>query len=224
MILCIETSTKVCSVAIAENGVIRALAEDNEDEYTHAEKLNLLIGKVLKEGKIKFKDLTAVAVSEGPGSYTGLRIGVSAAKGFALALNIPLIAVNTLKAMCAGLREGNNESLLIPMIDARRMEVFCAGFSGDLKSVFKTRAEVLNTESFPEAAGFSKVLFFGNGAEKCRAILEPMGFEFIPDISASAKGMASLAHHKYLASDFVDTAYFEPFYLKDFVAGKPSGI
>ena len=101
MILCIETSTKVCSVAIAENGVIRALAEDNEDEYTHAEKLNLLIDKVLKEGKIKFKDLTAVAVSEGPGSYTGLRIGVSAAKGFALALNIPLIAVNTLKAMCA---------------------------------------------------------------------------------------------------------------------------
>ena len=223
-ILCIETSTKVCSVAIAENGVVRALAEDNEDEYTHAEKLNVLIEKVLQEAGLKFNEINAVAISEGPGSYTGLRIGVSAAKGFAVALNIPLIAINTLKAMCVGIADGKSDSLLIPMIDARRMEVFCAGFTGDLKSVFDPRAEVLTDESFPEGAAFSKTYFFGNGAEKCIPVLEPMGFEFIAGISASANGMASLGQRKYLESYFVDTAYFEPFYLKDFVAGKPKKV
>ena len=223
-ILCIETSTKVCSVCIAANGDILALVEDNEDEYTHAEKLNVLVDKVLKESILKFGDLHAIAISEGPGSYTGLRIGVSAAKGFAVALGIPIIAVNTLKAMSAGVGDKNKDSLLIPMIDARRMEVFCAGFRSDLQPVFETRAEILNSQSFPEAEAFTKVLFFGNGAEKCREILEPLGFKYIPDISASANGMAKLANEKYQKSDFVDTAYFEPFYLKDFVAGKPKRV
>ncbi|NEN25166.1 tRNA (adenosine(37)-N6)-threonylcarbamoyltransferase complex dimerization subunit type 1 TsaB [Cryomorpha ignava] len=220
-ILCIETSTKVCSVCVAEGDAVLALAEDNEDEYTHAEKLNVLIAKVLEESDLKFKDLSAIAVSEGPGSYTGLRIGVSAAKGFAVALDIPIIAVNTLKAMSAGVGDKNQDSLLIPMIDARRMEVFCAGFTGDLQPAFETRAEILSSESFPEAKAFTKVLFFGNGAEKCRGVLEPLGFEYFPDVSASANGMAKLANEKFKESDFVDTAYFEPFYLKDFVAGKP---
>ena len=142
-ILCIETSTKVCSVAIAENGVVRALAEDNEDEYTHAEKLNVLIEKVLQEAGLKFNEINAVAISEGPGSYTGLRIGVSAAKGFAVALNIPLIAINTLKAMCVGIADGKSDSLLIPMIDARRMEVFCAGKAGAAYDACKYQNEVL---------------------------------------------------------------------------------
>lgn len=219
-ILCIETSTKVCSVCIAVNGVVQALAEDDEDEYTHAEKLNVLIDDVLQQSNIAFNDLHAIAISEGPGSYTGLRIGVSAAKGFSVALGIPVIAVNTLKAMSVEVGEGDAKSLFIPMIDARRMEVFCAGFNGELQPVFPTRAEVLSSESFPEAATFSRVSFFGNGAEKCKSILEPLGFIYIPSVSASAKGMAKLANEKYRDSDFVDTAYFEPFYLKDFVAGK----
>jgi|SRR5690554_591802 len=219
-ILCIETSTKVCSVCIADGHNILAIAEDNEDEYTHAEKLNVLIAEVIKRTKLEFIDLEAIAISEGPGSYTGLRIGVSAAKGIALACDIPIIAVNTLKAMTYQVADRKADSLYIPMIDARRMEVFCAGFSGDLNPVFKTRAQILDTDAFPEGKDFSKVYFFGNGAEKARETLEPAGYEYIPSISASSSGMASLAYQKYQKSDFVDTAYFEPFYLKDFVAGK----
>ncbi len=223
-ILCIETSTKVCSVCLAKDGVVLAIAEDNENAYTHAEKLNVLIDKVLTDSDLKFANIHAIAISEGPGSYTGLRIGVSAAKGFAVALGIPIIAVNTLKAMSAGLRDGEETTLLIPMIDARRMEVFCAGFHGDLSSAFPTRAEILSYDSFPESAGFAKVYFFGNGAEKCREILKPTGFEFVPNIFASSAGMAGFAEAKYQKSDFVDTAYFEPFYLKDFVANKPKAL
>lgn len=223
-ILCIETSTKVCSVCIADGNNILAIAEDNEDEYTHAEKLNVLIAEVIKLTGLEFIELGAVAISEGPGSYTGLRIGVSAAKGIAMACDIPIIAINTLKAMTYGVADQKPDSLFIPMIDARRMEVFCAGFSGDLKPVFKTRAQILEPDAFPEARDLSKVYFFGNGAEKARETLEPMGYEYISGISASSSGMATLAYEKFEKSDFVDTAYFEPFYLKDFVAGKPKGI
>lgn len=220
-ILCIETSTKVCSVCIADENSILAIAEDNEEEYTHAEKLNVLIAEVIKLTGFEFLELKAIAISEGPGSYTGLRIGVSAAKGIAMACDIPIIAINTLKAMTYEVVDQKSDSLFIPMIDARRMEVFCAGFSGDLKPVFNTRAQILDPEAFSEGKDFSKVYFFGNGAEKARETLEPLGYEYISGISASASGMASLAYEKYQNSDFVDTAYFEPFYLKDFVAGKP---
>lgn len=219
-ILCLETSTKNCSVALADGESLIALKEDGSDKYTHAEKLHVFIEEVLHEAAIKFSDLHAVAVSEGPGSYTGLRIGVSSAKGMAYALGIPIIAVNTLRAMAYALRTGVESSLLIPMIDARRMEVFCAGYDGLGKPVFPTRAEVLEPLSFPEAATFENVLYFGDGARKCQAVLEPMGFEYVAGVEASAKGMVQLAAAKYAAADFVDTAYFEPFYLKDFVAGK----
>lgn len=220
-ILCIETSTKVCSVCISDGHTILAIAEDNEDEYTHAEKLNVLIAEVIKLTGFEFIELKAIAISEGPGSYTGLRIGVSAAKGIAMACDIPIIAINTLKAMTYEVVDQKPESLFIPMIDARRMEVFCAGFSGNLNPVFKTRAQVLDPDAFPEGGDYSKVYFFGNGAEKARETLEPLGYEYISGISASSSGMATLAHEKYQKADFVDTAYFEPFYLKDFVAGKP---
>ncbi len=158
-----------------------------------------------------------------PGSYTGLRIGVSAAKGIAFAKNIPLLAVNTLQAMCSALADGDRQTLLIPMIDARRMEVYSAGYDGSGRQVFRTRAEVLDEGSFPEAEGFKMVKYFGDGAEKCRALLDPKGFQFIDDQFASARGMAALANGKFLENDIVDTAYFEPFYLKDFVAGKKKG-
>jgi len=223
-ILCLETSTKNCSVALSDGENLITLKEDGSDKYTHAEKLHVFIEGVLSQGGIKFSDLDAVAVSEGPGSYTGLRIGVSSAKGMAYALGIPLIAVNTLRAMANSLLSGDEKSLLIPMIDARRMEVFCAGFDGKGKAVFPTRAEVLEPDSFPEASAFDKVLYFGDGAEKCNEVLEPKGFKFVNGIQASAKGMVMLAAEKFHSSDFVDTAYFEPFYLKDFVAGKKKKV
>lgn len=219
-ILCLETSTKNCSVALSDGKNLISLKEDGSDKYTHAEKLHVFIEEVLNQGGVKFSDLDAVAVSEGPGSYTGLRIGVSSAKGMAYALGIPLISVNTLQAMANSLLSGGDKNLLIPMIDARRMEVFCAGFDGKGNAIFPTRAEILESDSFPEAANFDKALYFGDGAEKCQDVLKPKGFKFVPDIQASAKGMVELAAQKFGAIDFVDTAYFEPFYLKDFVAGK----
>lgn len=222
-VLCIETSTKVCSVCIAHEGGVLAVAEERDEKYTHAEKLNVFIEEVIRKSGVEFKDLKAVAVSEGPGSYTGLRIGVSAAKGIAFACNIPVVAVNTLRAMAGGVVNSNSESLYIPMIDARRMEVFCAGFTGNLEPVFETRAQILDENAFPEKENFKEFYFFGNGAEKAREILEPMGGKFIPEVYASSVEMAPLAIEKFQNSDFVDTAYFEPFYLKDFVAGKPKG-
>lgn len=220
IILCIESSTKVCSVCIAENGQVLHLAEDKASTYSHAEKLNVLIGEVVSKLPNAYNDLTAIAVSEGPGSYTGLRIGVSAAKGIAFAKNLPLIAIGSLASMAVAARDGNPKTLLLPMIDARRMEVYCQGLNGEGKIQFETRAQVLDESSFPEAEGFRKVFFFGDGAEKCREIYETQGWELL-SLDASSEGMAILANEKFHQSDFVSVAYFEPYYLKDFVAGKP---
>lgn len=223
LILCIESTTKNCSAGVARDGVLIALREDSSEKYTHAEKLNVFIDEAMREADAKFADLDAVAVSKGPGSYTGLRIGVSAAKGIAYAAGIPIIAVCPLRAMAAqvGVEEAES-TLLIPMIDARRMEVFCAGFNGCGAPIFDTRAEILSEESFREARSFKRILYFGDGAEKCEPLLgERKGFEFLPDVHASVKGMAALAADAFAAKAFEDTAYFEPFYLKDFVAGKP---
>jgi len=220
-ILSIETSTKNCSVALARNGQVVAYRADGSEQLNHAEKLHVFIAKIMAESHVSFDALDAISVSEGPGSYTGLRIGVSTAKGLAYAKSIPLIAVNTLKAMSFGLFKGDASQLLIPMIDARRMEVFCAGFDGAGKPIFDTRAEILSTESFPEGKDYREVLYFGNGAEKCQTMLQHSPrFRFVPNVVASAEGMAALAHQRFLANNFVDLAYFEPFYLKDYVAGK----
>lgn len=221
LILCIETSTKVCSVCLSQDGKVLECLEDTSANYSHAEMLNVLIAEVLAKSNKKFKQLEAVAISEGPGSYTGLRIGVSAAKGIAVALQVPVIAVSSLKAMCSTAKDSKKDTLLIPMIDARRMEVFAAGYNGNLKEIFATRAEVLQDDSFPEKEGFEKVRFFGDGSEKAVEILGSSHVIRIETIHASAKGMAALAEKKYRISNFADTAYFEPFYLKDFVAGKP---
>lgn len=226
LILCIESTTKNCSAGVSRDGVLVALREDHSEKYTHAEKLNVFIDEVLKDAGVKFADLDAVAVSKGPGSYTGLRIGVSAAKGIAYATGIPVIAVCPLRAMAAQVEEAEAESvLLIPMIDARRMEVFCAGFTGSGQPVFDTRAEILGDDSFPEAGPFERIRYFGDGAEKCEPILGlRKGFEFLHGIHASARGMATLAAAAFANKAFEDTAYFEPFYLKDFVAGKPKKV
>ncbi|HKL04071.1 MAG TPA: tRNA (adenosine(37)-N6)-threonylcarbamoyltransferase complex dimerization subunit type 1 TsaB [Cryomorphaceae bacterium] len=218
MILSLETSTKVCSVALSDGSDVIAYREDRSNRYSHAELLNVYIDEVMT-GYL-YGELKAVAVSEGPGSYTGLRIGVSAAKGLAFGLNIPIIAVPTLESMTLFVSVPE-DSLLIPMIDARRMEVFCAGYDSHRKSVFPTRAEILTEASFPEFDQFEKGYFFGDGAEKCKPVLEPKGLTFIPEVYGSANQMAIIAAEKYANRDFVDLAYFEPYYLKDFVAGKP---
>lgn len=223
LILCIDSTTKNCSVALARDGECIALHEDRSDRYSHAEKLQVFIDATLREAGLGYDALSAIAVSKGPGSYTGLRIGVSAAKGAAFALGIPLIAVCPLRAMTEQVRtHGDSDAIYIPMIDARRMEVFCAGFSDRGRRIFDTRAEVIDKESFSESAPFGKVYFFGDGAEKCTPVFaERPDFTFLPGIDASASGMVALAQQAFSAGDFVDTAYFEPFYLKDFVAGKP---
>lgn len=216
-ILCIETSTKVCSVGLAEQGSIVSLKEDLSHRYSHAENVNVFVQEVL--GDISFHTIDAVAVSAGPGSYTGLRIGVSTAKGICFGRNVPLISINPLRAMSTQVQAPPN-SLRIPMIDARRMEVFCAGFDENDRAKFETRAEVIDENSFIDFQSAERILFFGDGAEKCRSVLDSKKFEFI-EIYASAMGMAQLAEAKYSNKEFEDLAYFEPFYLKDFVAGKP---
>ncbi len=219
-ILCIETSTKVCSVAVVKDGAVVALREDGPDQYSHAEKLNVFIKEAMDSAEVGFKDLDAIAVSEGPGSYTGLRIGASAAKGLAYGLHIPVIAVNTLEALATRRRDGSENTLVIPMIDARRMEVFCAGFDGNGLPVFDTRAEILTEQSFPEAESFARVIVLGDGADKAEEWAAERGFELKKNQNASARDMAGPAQTKLDANVVVDTAYFEPFYLKDFVAGK----
>lgn len=216
-ILNIETATKNCSVCLAKDGVSVAVAEYAGEGYTHAEKLHVFIEEVLQKAAITYKDLTAVAVSMGPGSYTGLRIGVSAAKGLCYALNIPLIAIDTLELLTRKLTV--QEGIIIPMIDARRMEAYTAVFNRDYKRLRETKAEIITDDSFSEIEG--TIHLIGDGALKCGEVL-PLGkFVYHEDIIyPSALEMAKLSYDKYRISDTVDVAYFEPFYLKDFITGK----
>jgi len=217
-ILCIETSTKVCSIGLAVDGEIIELEEDLSNRYSHAENVNVFIDRVMAD--INFLDLDAVAVSEGPGSYTGLRIGVSTAKGICMGRNIPLIAINPLEAMARRVKSKVGNALKIPMIDARRMEVFCAAYDDAGKEVFGTRAEIVDQNSFAAHENVSEIYYFGDGAEKCKEVLRSSRFKYVESY-ASALGMALLAEEKFSNQNFENLAYFEPFYLKDFVAGKP---
>jgi len=224
LILNIETATGVCSVALARNGQLIGLKE-SDTKNSHSSVLTLFVDEVIKAAGIALADLDAIAVSEGPGSYTGLRIGVAAAKGLCYALEKPMIGGSTLQAMALGmshLREREIGILFCPMIDARRMEVYCAIFDDQGKEVRETRAEIIDENSFMEYLGKNKVVFAGDGALKCRSLLEnhPNAI-FSGDFQASAKFMIPLSEEKYTRKKFEDLAYFEPYYLKDFVAGKP---
>jgi tRNA threonylcarbamoyladenosine biosynthesis protein TsaB len=213
-ILNIETSTKNCSVTIAKNGETVICNEIAEEGYSHAERLHVFIEESLKEAGIVYKDLSAIAVSKGPGSYTGLRIGVSAAKGLCYALGIPLIAVDTLQILAA--QAPISDGLIIPMIDARRMEVYSAIFTPELESKRETQAEIITDNSFEELEGL--VYFVGDCAEKAQTVLIKENFIFLEEIKyPSANQMSALSFQKYKISDTVDVAYFEPFYLKDFM-------
>jgi len=217
VILNLETATKNCSVGIAQDGITLALKEFAGEGYTHAEKLHVFIEEVLKEAKLDFKDLNAIAVSMGPGSYTGLRIGVSAAKGLCYALNIPLIAIDTLELLARKIAV--DSGVIIPMIDARRMESYTAIFDTDYNKIRETKAEVIGDSFFDDVAG--TIHLVGDGAAKYHEVLPAGKFVYHGGaIYPSAAGMALLSFNKFKISDTVDVAYFEPFYLKDFIAGK----
>lgn len=222
VILNIETSTQVCSASIASNGKVIAIRESFEDR-SHASLLTVFIDELLQELKMDAAALDAVSVSEGPGSYTGLRIGVSVAKGICYAKKIPLIAVNTLQAMALMAANVVSETDLqyCSLIDARRMEVYSAIFNDKSDQIRETLAEIIDENSFKATLEKGKVAFYGNGASKCKDIIKNANALFIDDIYPSAKYMAPLAQKAFDNNEFRDVAYFEPFYLKDFVATTP---
>ncbi len=213
-ILNIETATKNCSVALAKEGKTILCKEIAEEGYSHAERLHVFIEEIIKEAGITFHDLSAIAVSQGPGSYTGLRIGVSAAKGLCFALDIPLIAVDTLQVLASQVNV--SIGLIIPMLDARRMEVYSAIFTPNLESKRAVQAEIITENSFEDLQ--ETLYFVGDCAEKCKTVLSKENFVFLDEIKyPSAKEMSFLSFEKYKKNDTVDVAYFEPYYLKDFM-------
>lgn len=215
-ILNLETASVNCSVSLFEGEVVRAYREDRSPGYTHAERLHVFIEEVLKEAGLIAHELDAVAVSKGPGSYTGLRIGVASAKGLCFALDLPLIALPTLRIMAgaAPVKEG----VLIPMLDARRMEVYSAVYDAGLQPVRETRAEILTEESFAEYLTGQPVHLLGDGAAKCRELLTDPAFRFHPEVLPSSLEMGKMAYQAFREGRFEDLAYFEPYYLKDFIS------
>ena len=226
MILCLETATPVCSVALNENCCTIALRE-TEGQNAHSEKITNFIREVMEVAKIDYSKLDAVAVSKGPGSYTGLRIGVSTAKGICYAADLPLMAIDTLEAMAYGMKaklgsQIGERDLLIPMIDARRMEVYAAIFDANLNKISDTAAMVIDENSFEELLKDHRLWLFGDGAPKLKNVFENQpNVNIVDGFKPSAAYMLPLADKALRERDFVDVAYFEPFYLKDFVAGKP---
>ncbi len=225
LILNIETATEVCSVCLAKDGEVLAVKESFEGK-THAELLTVFIEKLLTENNLKVKNLDAIAVSMGPGSYTGLRIGVSAAKGLAYAANLPLIAVSTLQSIALGVSLKNKDKFktnawICPMIDARRMEVYTAFFNTGIKPESEISADIIDENSYVDVLNERQLVFCGNGSAKCKENITHKNALFIDDVKCSANYMATLSEEAFLQSDFVDLAYFEPFYLKNFVATIP---
>jgi len=215
IVLCIETSTTNCSVSVTVDGKVVALKEDNENSYSHAERLHIYIEEVLKQAQISKNKLQAIAVSKGPGSYTGLRIGVSAAKGLCFALDIPLISVPTLQSLALQVKEETD--FVIPMLDARRMEVYVAVFDKNLQQIQDTKAEILDENSFTEFLNQGIVTFIGNANDKLQSICAHPNAVFLEEMLPSAREMATIVDIKYKISDIENVAYFEPYYLKDFM-------
>jgi len=218
ILLNIETSTTNCSVSLSKKGEILVLKEDNNVNYSHAESLHVFIDQVLENANLTRSDIDAIAVSKGPGSYTGLRIGVSAAKGLCFALGKPLISIHTLKSLAHQVTAKNG--LIVPMLDARRMEVYSAVYDASYKEVRPVQAQILTDLSFLEYLDKGLVYFVGNGVEKTKTIIKHPNAVFVDDLLPSAREMGRLAYEKYKISDIEDVAYFEPFYLKDFIALK----
>lgn len=226
LILNIETSTKNCSVALAENGKVLSVKEQTSDQYIHSEKLHLFIQECMASAGRELKELSAVAVGKGPGSYTGLRIGVSAAKGLCYALSIPLISEDGLTILAKDFLSkneiGKNE-LVMPMIDARRMEVYSTGFDGQGQALDAIQAMVIE-EGTRLYSNYSKIHLLGDGSAKCKEVLSDDRYVFHDLDFPSATSLAPIANAKFERKEFEDMAYFEPFYLKDFIAGKPKKL
>ena len=227
MIICIETSTSICSVALCDRNGVVALKEDSSGK-SHASLLTVFIEELLKENGVETDNLEAVAVSKGPGSYTGLRIGVSVAKGIAYGSGLPLVAVDTTLSMLHGFKEtmGDKYSftdadLFCPVIDARRMEVYTSVLPGRWNDNRETCAEIITKDSFPEIPATGRGFLFGNGAEKCMGTLTRNNIVIETGYLVSAKSIYREAYRKIGLQQYEDIAYFEPFYMKDFIATKP---
>ena len=226
VILHIETSTDVCSVAVSEDGQ-RIFEQTERGSMSHAEKLGTMVDEALSFTDNHAIPFDAVAVSCGPGSYTGLRIGVSMAKGICYGRNLKLISVPTLELLCVGPLLGEKveeDALLCPMLDARRMEVYAAVYDRVLHTVRGIQADIVTAETYKEWLDKCPVYFFGNGAAKCMEVINHPNARLIEDIEPLAKWMMPLAERRFLNGQFEDVAYFEPFYLKDFVAKAPKKL
>jgi tRNA threonylcarbamoyladenosine biosynthesis protein TsaB len=214
-IISLETASTNCSVSVYDGDVLLALREDPSPAYTHGELLHVFMEEAMSEAGLQWSALQAVAVSRGPGSYTGLRIGVAAAKGLCFSLGIPLIAVETLRSMAFQLQGATG--VLIPMLDARRMEAYVAVFDARHHQIGPTRAEVITPDSFSSWASKGPVHLLGNGAAKCRGLLTHPNFHFHTELQPGSREIGLLAAGDFQAGRFEDVAYFEPLYLKDFI-------
>ncbi len=225
-ILCIDTATDVCTISVYSNNQC-LIYRDSGEERSHAIQLGVFIDEVLKEISLNIEDLDAIAISKGPGSYTGLRIGVSMAKGLCYAKDIPLISVCTLQSMCYGVSDSFIEEhhlkdfYYCPMLDARRMEVYTAQYSSDYLSVNDIEAKILDENSFNDLLSKKPVIFFGNGAEKSKQVIKHKNALYCDNFLYTSRNMRDIAFSKFENRDFEDVAYFEPFYLKDFIATVP---
>jgi tRNA threonylcarbamoyladenosine biosynthesis protein TsaB len=217
-ILNIETATTNCSVSLSFDGDILAIREDNNNTYSHSERLHTYIDEVLKESNVSPSDLSAIAVSKGPGSYTGLRIGVSTAKGLCFALDKPLISIPTLESLAYQVT--TDKGIIIPMLDARRLEVYASIYDCEYKQIRETKAEILDLNSFLDYLRNNKVVFIGSGVSKTSELIKHPNAVFIQNKLPSARDMGQLAYVKYKKNDIEDVAYFEPYYLKDFLFHK----
>tara|TARA_B100000768_G_scaffold145835_1_gene138796 strand:- start:7092 stop:7760 length:669 start_codon:yes stop_codon:yes gene_type:complete len=219
-ILNIESSTTNCSISLSLNGELIFLKEKNDEKYSHSTNLHSFIKESLKESHVSITKLSAIAVSKGPGSYTGLRIGVSAAKGLCYALDIPLISVSTLLVLAKQIKL-NESGLIVPVLDARRDEVYSAVFDSNFNMVRKVNPEIIEENSFDKYIPENKLFFIGNGQKKCERLIKKNSNLIFSSNNTfpSAKEMAFLSYQKFNSSVFEDIAYFEPDYLKEFISG-----
>jgi tRNA threonylcarbamoyladenosine biosynthesis protein TsaB len=226
IILLIETATDVCSVGISINGNLISI-EESFVKNAHAAQLQILVETAIKKAAITLNQINAVAISIGPGSYTGLRVGLSAAKGYCFALNIPLIAIDTLESLtyqASNLLSIKKTDYYIPLLDARRMEVYTGVWDASLNKIKEVTPVILDAFSFQDYLAKGDCIIFGSGAQKFKDICNATNLIYLKDVYASVKGMAVIAFHAFQESKFADIAYIEPFYLKDFVGTTPKKL
>ena len=216
-ILNIESSSTNCSVSLTKNGDLISIKENNDEKYSHSTKLHSFINEVISDSKITINELSAIAVSKGPGSYTGLRIGVAAAKGLCFSLDIPLISVSTLLILSKQIKISSG--LILPVLDARRNEVYSAIYDANYKLVKKESPKLIDSKSFENFSNDNQLYFIGSGQQKCRELIRSNNNLIFHDKETlpSSKQMADISYQKFLSSDFEDLAYFEPAYLKNFI-------